>query len=135
MARIIKLLLAVSGALALSACATAPTEPDTARVAERAAARWQLLVAGKISEAYAYLSPGKKALTSPEQYKASIKAGFWNSAKVDGVECSEADLCKVTVTISYSYKSKGKSTPLDVTRPLAEVWRRDAGEWWFVEVE
>jgi hypothetical protein len=128
---LLSVLLAFFG---LAGCASVPAVSNSEAVSKRAAARWELLMAGNLDQAYRYLSPGKRALTTLDQYRAAIRLGLWRSAKVDKVECSAADVCRVTVLVSYIYQ--GKSTQaLDVTRPLFEVWRRDADEWWFVEVE
>jgi hypothetical protein len=125
-------LLAVVGLL--GGCAAAPSVPDNGHLTKRVAARWDLLIAGKLDEAYDYLSPGKRSLITPEQYRSSIKTGLWRDSKVDSIECGEVDLCKVKVLVSYSYKGKSADA-LDITRPLIETWRRQAGEWWFVQTE
>lgn len=128
--------IAASLALGLEACGTTPlaSANATAQLTERAKARWDLLGAGKLDEAYGYLSPGKRSVVTVEQYRGSIKPGMWREWKVDGIECSEPDLCKVKMLISYTYKAKA-SGALDVTRPLIETWRRQDGEWWFVQTD
>ncbi len=123
-------------AFGLEACGTTTSTSagtETA-LAARAKARWDALAAGKLDDAYGYLSPGKRAVVTAEQYRGSIKSGMWREWKVDGIECSEPDLCKVKMLISYTYKAK-TSGALDVTRPLIETWRRQDGEWWFVQTD
>ena len=127
-------------AFGLEACATTASTSASASaegaLAARAKARWDLLGAGKLDEAYGYLSPGKRSVMTVEQYRGSIKPGMWREWKVDGVECGEPDLCKVKMLISYTYKAKDSAAgALDVTRPLIETWRRQDGEWWFVQTE
>ena len=111
-------------AFGLEACGTTTSTSagtETA-LAARAKARWDALAAGK------------RAVVTAEQYRGSIKSGMWREWKVDGIECSEPDLCKVKMLISYTYKAK-TSGALDVTRPLIETWRRQDGEWWFVQTD
>jgi hypothetical protein len=85
-------------------------------VAERALARWQLLIKGDVAGAYEYLSAGSKATTSLEVYKGKIKPGMWREAKVDKVDC-EREVCKVLLFITYDAKRmKG------ITTPLPETW-------------
>mgnify|MGYP001767226925 CR=1 FL=1 len=125
-------------ALGLGACGTTASTSASAEagLAARAKARWDLLAAGKLDEAYGYLSPGKRSVVTVEQYRGSIKPGMWREWKVDGIECGEPDLCKVKMLISYTYKDKANaSSTLDVTRPLIETWRRQDGEWWFIQTD
>lgn len=123
-------------AFGLEACGTTASASagTEAALAARAKARWDLLGSGKIDEAYGYLSPGKRAIVTIEQYRGSIKPGMWREWKVDSIECGEPDLCKVRMLISYTYKAKA-SNALDVTRPLIETWRHQDGEWWFIQTE
>lgn len=112
------------GGIASTVAGTAPPEAK-AVVADLAAARWQLLIAGNVEKAYEYLSPGFRAIMPPNVYKARTKPGMWKNAKVDAVEC-EQDRCVVTVAITYSY---GKLQAIET--PLQEVWLREEGKWWF----
>lgn len=127
--------------LGLAGCAATPSAPpvtvaeqDNAVLAKRAAQRWQLLLAGKLDDAYGFLSPGQRSLLSRDQYRSEIKTGLWHDAKIEDIECSASDVCKVKVMVSYEFKGKLKE-PLQNTRPLVELWRRQDGEWWFVQTE
>src|SRR5271157_5887126 len=75
--------LAIAGCASLSAT-SAPEEKQKV-VAERAEARWQLLIKGDVAGAYQYLSSGSKAATSVAVYSGKIKPGMWRKAKVDQV--------------------------------------------------
>lgn len=114
----------------LSGCAgiSADSSPEAKQklVAERAEARWQTLIKGDVDGAYQYLSAGSKAATSLSVYKAKIKPGLWRKAKVDNVDC-EAEICKVTLTITYDYRNmKGVETL------LPETWIIENGSAWYV---
>src|SRR5216117_161381 len=82
----------------LAACASigVDSSPQAKQkvVAERAQARWELLIKGDVEGAYQYLSAGSKAATPLGLYKTKIKPGIWRGAKVDKVDC-EAEICKV----------------------------------------
>jgi hypothetical protein len=95
-------------------------------VAERAQARWQVLIKGDVDGAYQFLSTGSKAETSLEAYKSKIQPGMWREAKVDKVAC-EAEICKVSMQITYDTKRmKGIQTPLD------EAWIIENGSAWYI---
>lgn len=96
------------------------------QVRERAAERWNLLIAGKLDDAYAYLSPGTREIQTLDLYKVRIKPGRWKKATVDSVSCQQ-DRCDVVVLVEYDYKAmKSMETRLE------EVWLKDGGKWWFV---
>ena len=116
---------ALAAALGIAGCATAPGKPDDA-VKARAQARWDALVKGDIDKAYAFLSPGSRAVLDLEAYRESIKRGFWRSATVQGVQCSSADTCDVTAEIEYQYRGNRVKTPLQ------ETWVRQESDWWYV---
>jgi hypothetical protein len=95
-------------------------------VAQRAEARWQLLIKGDIAGAYEFLSAGSKATMSAELYKAKIRPGMWREARVEKVDC-EAEICKVVVQLTYDRKQmKGIQTP------LTEPWIIEKGSAWYV---
>ena len=123
-----------AGALALGAglagCASLSPESSAEAkqkvVAEKAEARWQLLLKGDLDGAYQFLSAGSKAATPLALYKAKVKPGLWRAAKVDKVSC-EAELCKVEMLITYDYRNvKGIETP------LPETWIIENGSAWYV---
>jgi hypothetical protein len=104
----------------LTGCATlsadSPPEQKQKVVAEKAQARWDALLKGDVDAAYQFLSVGSKAATPLGVYKGRIKPGLWRAAKVDKINC-EQEICKVTVMVTYDYKTfKGIQTP------VAETW-------------
>ena len=95
-------------------------------VAQRAEARWQLLLKGDVAGAYEYLSPGSRAATPLELYKAKVRPGGWRAASVDKVEC-ERELCSVQMLVTYDFKQlKGIQTP------VKETWIIENGSAWYV---
>jgi hypothetical protein len=95
-------------------------------VAERAQARWDLLMKGEVDAAYQFLSTGSKAATPLGVFKTKIRPGGWREAKVGKIEC-EAEICKVMMLITYdTRRMKGIETPLD------ETWIIENGSAWYV---
>lgn len=112
--------------LAVGACATTPPKPADEMVKERAQARWDLMVKGDLDQAYGYFSPSSRATMSLPAFKSRVKPGFWKAVKVDKVECSSADRCEVSTTISYDYRGSRIDTP------HRETWIRDESNWWLL---
>jgi hypothetical protein len=116
-------------ALGLAGCAGIGVDSPEAKqrlVAERAQARWQVLMRGDVEGAYQFLSSGSKAATSLEAYKSKIRPGAWRGAKVNKVEC-EAEICKVSMQITYdTRRMRGIQTPLD------ESWIIENGSAWYI---
>ena len=126
------------GALAvffLAACADLPGKAGGPSALEkRAEARWEWLVQGKVAEAYAYLSPATREVTSLEKYSGSIKPGRWRSGTVSKVTCASKEVCSVEVDLRYFFRPRG-SPVLESVKTISETWRKDAGEWWLVPDE
>ena len=121
--------------LLLAACADLPGKAGGPSALEkRAEARWELLVQGKVAEAYAYLSPATRKVTSLEKYSGGIKPGIWRSGTVSKVSCTAEEVCSVEVDVKYAFKPR--SAPiLESVTVLKETWRKVAGEWWLVPNE
>ncbi|MEO5784844.1 MAG: hypothetical protein ABIS17_04965 [Casimicrobiaceae bacterium] len=95
-------------------------------VAERAEARWQVLIKGDLDSAYRYLSPASRAATSLAVYKGKVKPGIWRAAKADRVSC-QAEVCTVTMLVTIDTKAmKG------IQAPVTESWILEDGAAWFV---
>jgi hypothetical protein len=118
------LVIGLTGCASLSADSAAEQKQKV--VAERAQARWDVLMKGDVEVAYQFLSTGSKAATSVAVYKAKIKPGLWREAKVGKIEC-EAEICKVMMLVTYDTKRmKGIETPVD------ETWIIEKGSAWYV---
>lgn len=116
--------VALSG---LMGCATVDLRDDDVVVKEKAQARWDALVKGDTRTAYQYLSPSSRAVLTPDAYAASLRQGFWKSAKVDSVTCASKDNCEAHVTIEYEHQGRRMKTP------LRETWIRDGSEWSYLQ--
>jgi hypothetical protein len=112
--------------IVLSGCAAVAPSSETV-VKERAQARWDALVKGDFNAAYGYMSPGSRSVTSPTDYAAGLRRGFWKSAVIDKVECGSAQSCEAHATIEYEFSGMRTKTP------LRETWIRDGSEWWYLQ--
>jgi uncharacterized protein YchJ len=124
--------LLVAGLVAvLAGCASVPAEvkpPEReAIVKQRSQARWDALVADRLSEAYEYYSPASRSVMSLQDFIRSIRGGFWKGAQVDGVTCQGEESCEVEVTIEYQIQGARAKAP------LRETWIRTDGQWWYVK--
>lgn len=104
---------------------TAGRQDPQQQVRERAAARWDALIAGDLARAYGYLSPGTREVMSLDLYKKRTRPGMWKKASVDVVSC-EQDRCKVKMVIEHGYRDM-KS----IETFLEEDWLQVGGKWWF----
>lgn len=117
--------------LSLIACEE-PLTPEQ-RVAQRANARWQAMIAGEYEKAYGYLSPGFRLKVKDFTYRNRFagKTTF-RSAKISGVVC-EQDSCQVTVDTEYTVHAIPPFA-MDLDRPGKdnERWVLLDKEWWLV---
>lgn len=125
--RFLRLATALGLAVVVAGCVA--VKPRTAEeiVKDRAQARWDMLVKGDARAAYAFLSPGSRAVLAAETYVNSIRAGFWKSAQVNKVECGTEQACEAHVTIEYEFQAQRIKTP------LRETWIREGTDWWYLQ--
>lgn len=145
-------MLLLGSAIALAGCATSGDRAasgkatnDAARgtpeaiLAERAMARWNLLIAGKAAEAYDYLSPGYRATKTREQYAIDLqnRPVKWKAVQHQSVECPPpGEFCDVTVEIEYEVKSHLPGVgALSSKSPVTERWIVLDGVWYLVPKE
>ncbi len=86
-----------------------------------------MLLKGDIEAAYAYLSPGSRAVMSEREYEGLVRRGFWKSAHVQDVKCRSPESCEAHLEIGYAFKGSTFKTP------LSETWVKQDSNWWFVQ--
>ena len=111
--------------ITVSGCAAMAPKPPEEAVKERAQARWNALVQGDYKAAYAFLSPGSRAVQPEAEYEKSLRRDFWKAAKVENAQCSD-QRCEVMATIEYDFAGRRTTTP------VRETWIREGSEWWYV---
>lgn len=119
------------GALALSGCAAfAPATPEQ-QVQERAAKRWEALMASQWDKAYALATPSFRATTDQGRYQERFSgAPKWTSAKVVRVTC-ELEKCTAVVRIEVAFGAREGLKTLGTEVP--ETWLLENGQWWKYE--
>ena len=85
------------------------------------------MIAKDLDLAYTFLSPGSKALNSPELFKAKFKLLNWKSAKAISASCVQ-DTCQVNISLTLDDARLGG----DVTTIFSETWLKDSAQWWLV---
>jgi len=120
-----RIAVALVSVAVLAGCATMGARKPEEVVKERAQARWDALLKDDVKAAYAYFSPGSRAVMDEKSYEASIRKGFWKSAKVDSVTCT-GQRCEVGETIEYEFQGRRTRSP------LTETWIEEDGNWWLV---
>ncbi len=104
---------------------------DEKKVRTRSQTRWEHLVKGEIDQAYVYLSPGTRQLSSPEAYRSTIRPGIWKGGKVGRVSCDEPELCYVDVTVRVKVVA-GRAGIIDQESQVKETWVKSGDNWWFL---
>ncbi len=121
----VRLAVAFTGVVVAAGCAMMDTRPREVIVKERAEARIKAVLAGDTKSMYEFFSPAVRKTLKYEDYASSVSKGFWKAAKVEKVECPEAGVCNVGLTVEYVYKGA------KVTSPLGETWIQEGRDWWY----
>ena len=111
---------------AIAGCAaTVPATPEKV-VEQKAAARWNAIVAADYRKAYDFISPAGRATITAEGYESGFRKGFHKGAQVKEVRCTSPELCEVTVDVEYEFAGRRTKTP------LTEKWVRQDSDWWYL---
>lgn len=125
-------LVLVGFAAAMTGCAMLKPEPPEQKVTQRAAAYWQARVAGKIDQAYPYLTPGYRSLHTVDQFWGTVGSGAGlKGAQVVRVAC-EAEKCKATIRLDVVPMIPGVASGI-VSTHLEDTWLLEDGQWWRYE--
>ncbi len=112
---------------------TQPTKETTEeRVARRAQAHMDALIARDWAKAYSYLPPATRQLKPLEIYADKMKSGaiIRTAASVKTVECEE-DVCQVTIELSYIYGGVVTAFRGEESKSLVkEKWIFSQDDWW-----
>ncbi|WP_418647476.1 hypothetical protein ACNQFN_21105 [Thauera butanivorans] len=115
--------------LALGGCAALDSRTPEQIVAERAAARWEAIIANDWQAAYEYATPGYRAANKLEAYQGRLQSAVIRrqGIEVSGVECPQADSCTATLLLAYQPLQPG--FPSMKTR-MTERWILEEGRWY-----
>jgi hypothetical protein len=126
--------LSVCASLALTACASLSNLPPQEQVRQRAAERWQALVAGEFGRAYVYNTPGFRAVVNADGYRGRFGgAVIWLGAEVVNVNCPETTKCVALVRIDFKPLLSRKISD-KISTHVEETWLLEDSQWWFFQV-
>jgi hypothetical protein len=103
-----------------------PIEARQEAAGVRAAAKWNLILAGNAAGAYEYLSPASRKVVDRTEFVARMQRTAFRTATVEKSDCS-VEVCQVWVAVTYDHPMmKG------VRNTLRENWILENGTFWFV---
>jgi hypothetical protein len=128
----ILLLLFLAGGCAVNPPGEAISDQD--QVAQKAQARWNLLIEGRVESAYDYLASGYRKVTPFPHYRKTVKGvGLWKTAKVTEVVCESSEVCTAAVDIILEIRHLMMKTPVRTGNTIREKWVKDGdGNWGFL---
>lgn len=107
-----------------------PAAPEAA-VKSRADQRWQLLMAGRLDDAYQLLAPGYRAVKSAAAYREDVKpAVVWLSAEIASVNCENAEVCVAKVKLEAKPLLAPGFGNTKIVSHFDERWILVDGQWW-----
>jgi hypothetical protein len=117
----------------LGACAAMPAVKKDG-IEQRAQTRWDALIAGEYSTAWALYSPGYRSANSAVDLEIS-----WRSRRVQSVagvydshECTE-NLCTVKINLTYKViKPVAGVDEWQNSKIIKEKWILAENEWWYL---
>ena len=95
------------------------------KVMQRAEARWNAILEGKVDVAYGIISPAGRLRMPLEEYRLRVNTQYARKVRVASATC-EVELCEVTLDFDYVLNG------LPLSQVITEKWVLDGGEWWFV---
>lgn len=122
--------------LMLTACGRGgvPDMSTEQYVTERAQARWDALLAGRLEEAYGYLSPAQRSAMSLRQYQsAEISSQVRKVGASAALASCEGESCEVPVEVAVFLVAPVPGLrQFETTQKVNERWIWTEKEWWYV---
>lgn len=112
---------------------TACMDSEKNKLDARAADYWKYKVNHEYKKAYEFLSPGWRKTDSIVAYEQKMITSKvkWLGAAVSKKECSQPDLCVVTMAITYEYQFKATdSNKVKVESTVKETWLLKGNVWY-----
>jgi hypothetical protein len=123
----------VLAAIALAGCASLSGHGVNDAVKQRASERWSALVRGEFTQAYAYSTPGFRAVVTAEGFRNRFGGAVkWVGSEVVKVECPETVKCDVTVRVDFKPVVSGRAGG-DISTHVGETWLLEDGQWWYFQ--
>jgi len=122
--------ISLCAAMTLSACASLGGNDPEILVRQRAAERWQALVAGEFTRAYGFSTPSYRAVVSADEFRnrngGAVKR---EGSEVVAVKCPETTRCIATIRIDFRPLFGGRFGD-KINTHIDETWLLEDGQWW-----
>jgi len=108
---------------------------DPASPEARAVRRWQLIIGGKLDEAYVLLSPGARSTRPKDQWvkETSQRPVSWSAVRYFDKVCESDDRCMVRLEVDYTAPlAHARSGMMANSTSVTERWLKLDGSWYFV---
>ena len=106
-------------------------ETQKPRIAERAEARWKVLISGDLDAAYQFASPEYRSVFSLQQFRAKFgTAVVWNLARVKSVKYDDSNVAQVLVQVEYQAPVGLQS--VKGVREMTENWLYSKDSEWYI---
>ncbi|MFG0785124.1 hypothetical protein [Delftia tsuruhatensis] len=123
----------LAGALVLAGCA-ATTRGEQSQVqnpeevvTQRSNDFWKVRMAGDVAKAYAFTTPGYRAVNSQEKYRLIHGAvPSLSGGSIAWVKC-EDKRCEVRKNFTTSSPVMGNA---QIPISISEIWTQEDGQWW-----
>lgn len=126
-------ILALAAAALMAGCAALQPQTPEAAVKARANERWAAALKGDMSKAYAYMTPGYRAVHSEENYRSSRGTAVkWTAAEAVEVRCPDATKCIAKIRIEAK-PFMGRKFGDTIITHAEETWLLEDGQWWLFE--
>lgn len=124
----------------LASCAAFQPQLSERKLEKRVVERLEALQAADFKKAYAYMSPGYRAMNHPGIFEADhVGLAGMKSFRVVDTTCETEDSCQVTVeiVINLSALAPGfkSESPMITDMAYRERWIKIDGQWWYAKLK
>jgi len=111
---------------------TACTDNEKNKLDNRVKDYWDAKINKDFDVAYEFLTPGWRTTEDKRSYVNRMAGGKieWVSVKTKSKECTQVDVCKVKVTLSYVYRFPGRGGKIETDSDLTENWLMKDNTWY-----
>lgn len=124
---------AFCAALVLAGCASQTVVAPETLIRQRAAERWNALIAGDFASAYGFSAPSFKSIVSQDAFRGRIgSAVIWLGTEITQVDCAEVVQCKVKLRLDFKPVLGGGASQ-KMSTYIDETWLLEDGQWWIFQ--
>ncbi len=117
---------------------TACEDQEKNKLDNRVIGYWNLKINRDFKQAYKFLSPGWRANENELAYaqRMTKSVAKWQAVKLIDKQCTQKNLCKITVNIEYEYRFPGMGgQKMTVDTDLHENWILKNNVWYIVPIK